>query len=379
MTLRDKSVVGLLVLLAITMTSCRTPADTRSQVATHAEEAPAVVDPQLAIDTLYPAPPDYAERRMAEGDYPIPLYAKFLRGVRICLDPGHGGDAHQRGFKRGPTGVREAEMNLRVAQYLRVLLEVAGAEVRLTREDDVDSTLRERADVANEWNADLFISLHHNAISNRPQVNYTTVWYHRDVDYRPANLDLARYLCDGLLDALQLPQITDVPLKSDQLMYEAGFGILRHARVTAALTESSFFTNPEEEQRLRDPEYNLQEAYGLFLGLARYTAAGLPRAYLRIPEDGVLPADSTQTLVFELDDGLRSRRAWGHDRQMILSDTIVVRVAGQVVPHAFDNDGYTLEVPWPEGLPPGEYAVEVQFMNNNKNSVLDPHFQVTAE
>lgn len=378
--------IGLLFIVAIAIPACRAPEDARPAVTPHPADVPGAVpdtgetpgvDPQLAVDTLHPAPPDYAERRMADGDYPIPLYAKFLKGVRICLDPGHGGDAHQRGFKRGPTGVREAEMNLRIAQYLRVLLEAAGAEVRLTREEDVDSSLPDRANVANEWNADLFISLHHNAIS-RPQVNFTTVWYHRDVDYRPSNLDLARYLCDGLLDALELPQITDVPLKSDQLMYENGFGILRHARVTAALTESSFFTNPEEEQRLRDPEYNLREAYGLFLGLARYAAAGLPRAYLREPEGGILLVEDPRRLVFELDDGLRPRRAWGSERQMILSDTIVVRLGSYVLPHRFENEGYRLEAELPD-LGPGEYLIEVQFMNKNKNSVLNPHFELVVE
>ena len=231
----------------------------------------------LAVHTLIDAPPDFAVRRIESGDFPLPPYAKFLAGVTICLDPGHGGDADKRGFKRGPTGVREAEFNLRVANYLRELLTRAGAEVRSTREDNVNLSLEDRAAVANAWGADLFIALHHNAIDNKPEVNHTTVWYHNDVDFRPSDLDLARYLCQGLRDGLALPQITDVPLKSDQLMYPSGFGVLRAASVTAALSETSFFTNPEEEQRLRQPEYNLREAYGLFLGLAQYAAAGLPR------------------------------------------------------------------------------------------------------
>ena len=205
-------------------------------------------------------------------------------------------------------------------------------------------------------------------------------------------------------------------------MYESGFGILRHADVTAALTESSFFTNPEEEQRLRDPEYNLLEAYGLFIGLAKYTAGGLPRAYLLEPEAGVMGApsvipksasdeksgsDPEQTLsseqgapplpglgdgqsetvtgspdvlVFELDDGLRSRKSWGADRQMILTDSVAVHLDGQRVPHAFSDDGerYLLTVSLPDDLTPGEHAVEVQFQNMNKNSALNPHFVITV-
>lgn len=333
-------------------------------------------DPQLSVHTLLAAPADYALKRIGTLEYPLPTYAEFLKGVRICLDPGHGGDADKRGYKRGPTGVREAEMNLRIAQYLRDCLETAGAEVRLTREDDVAISLEDRAAIATEWGADLFLSLHHNAINNKPQVNRTTVWYHDDVDYRPANLDLARYLCFGLLDGLALPEVTGVPLKSDQLMYASGFGILRNATVTAALVESSFFTNPDEEQRLRDPAYNLQEAYGLFIAFARYAAAGLPRTQLIAPADGVLPAGAERRLVFQLDDGLRSRGSWGSDRQMILSDSLAVRVDGVAVPFEFTNEDYHLVVDLPVELVPGQHAVEVQFQNMYKNSVLNPHFTI---
>ncbi len=334
------------------------------------------VDPQLSVDTLHPAPEDYARRRIGTAPYTLPPHAKFLKGVRICLNPGHGGDAAQRGFKRGPTGVREAEVNLRVALYLADLLRAAGAEVLLTRTSDVELRYAERARIGNEWPADLFIALHHNAISSKPEVNYTTVWYHETVDHRPSNLDLARYLSDGLIDALGLELKTAVPLKSDQLMYADGFAVLRHAEVTAALTESSFYTNPEEEQRLRRPEYNLREAYGLFVGLCRYALAGLPRAALVDPPDGRLAPDQ-RAIVLELDDGLRGRGAWGHERCMILRDTLAVRVNGEPAEFVFDDDGtrYELRVELPP-LATGTHEVEVQFQNMYKNSVLNPHLRI---
>lgn len=374
MIARAASLLGLVV-----AAGCRMP-----QPCPHPASAPATSasasDPMLAIGTLLPAPQDFARQRLGSPEYPIPPYAKFLKGRRIVLDPGHGGDAYQRGFKRGPTGVREAEMNLRVARYLREFLLAAGCEVRLTRESDHDISHARRAAAANDWPADLFISLHHNAIGNKPQVNYTTVWYHATVEHRPSNLDLARYLCDALRDGLALPQITDVPLKSDNLMYQEGFAVLRHARVTAALCESSFFTNPEEEQRLRDPNYNLREAYHLFLGLARYAAGGWPRVEWIRPGDERQAAaraafgSATPGVLFELDDGLRGRRAWGHERGMILADTIVVRCGGRALPYRFlDHAGrYLLHVEWPSDLPAGARQVEIQFQNMSKNSVLNP-------
>ncbi len=420
---------GLVAALAtFTQPGCKSSAP---QPATAPAARQPGVDPMLAVNTLVPAPPDFAARRIAAGQYPLPQYAKYLQGVKICLDPGHGGDADKRGWKRGPTGVREAEMNLRVAQYLRELLTRAGAEVQLTREADTDLDQAARAGVANAWGADILVSLHHNAMDNKPDVNYTTVWYHGEVDARPANLDLARYLCAGLYDTVTRTDITALPLKSDYLMYppknrsgpfstttasapheqkgpdpfanphgtEGGFGVLRAARVTAALTETSFFTNPAEEQRLREPEYNLKEAYGLFLGLARYAAAGLPRAKLLYVAQGSGPFPTTVSsapagtgllevraadlgkgpgplcLVFELDDGLRSRKGWGAERQMILTDTIAVRIDGRRVPFEFRNEGYRLTIELPRGLVPGEHQVELQFQNMNKNSVLNPdHF-----
>lgn len=353
-------------------------------------------DPMTAVDTLLPEPDEnFVLLRLGSEAYPTPKWARHLKGVKICLDPGHGGDAHKRGFKRGPTGVREAEVNLRVAQYLRALLENSGAIVKLTREADVDSTLKERADVANEWGADLFISLHHNAV-DKPEVNYTTVWYHADVDQRPSNLDLARYLCDALLEYFPQTTFADVPLKSDQLMYGTGFGILANARVTAALAESSFFTNPDEEQRLRDPEHNFREAYALFMGLARYVNNGLPRARLIDPGDGVVLMSAPQTrpsdgapdapehegqygaiLTFQLDDGLRARKAWGWERCMILSDSITVKVDDRVIDHVFTPGDYRLFAFLPADLAPGDHKVEVQFVNKSKNSILDPFFTIT--
>ncbi len=332
----------------------------------------------LSVNTLLPAPADFALNRIGSDDFPIPPHAKYLEGVRICIDPGHGGDAHKHGYKRGPTGVREAEMNLRVAQYLRDLLVHVGAEVKLTREDDNDLSLADRAKVADDWDADLFISCHHNATSNA-EANRTTVWYHGTVDDRPDNLDLARHLCEGLFDSLQLPQLTGIPLKSDQLMYESGFGVLRAANKTSALCETSFYTNPEEEQRLRDPEYNLREAYGMFMGLARYAAGGLPTVSIMHISAESSSDVAERTIVFQLDDGLRSRKAWGSDRSMILRDSIAVRIDGERVDHEFLPNTYVLKVNIPDEVASGTHDVSVQFQNMFKHANTTPNFAIILD
>ena len=122
---------------------------------------------------------------LPEPRFEIPPYAKHLAGLKFCLDPGHGGDAHIPNYKRGPTGVREATVNLRVANLLKGFLEASGAEVIMTRNFDSLVSLEDRAEFSNSSDVHFFVSLHHNA-SNNPQTNYTSTWYHADADHSPA-------------------------------------------------------------------------------------------------------------------------------------------------------------------------------------------------
>jgi len=268
---------------------------------------------------------------------PLPRHPaeKYLEGWYIVLDPGHGGRADAAGYKRGPTNVREAEMNLRVAKLLRKLLEDAGAYVTLTREGEVSEaaddrlkdTHKRRADIANflerpdgKVGADLFISLHHNA-SSRPEANYPSVWFHGEADWSEASLDPARYVGHRLGADLRCSEVglTSV-LMSDQQMYKKGFAVLRHAQVPAFLTESSFFSEPAEEQRLRDAVYNLREAYAIYSGLVEYAYGGRPTQ--TTPE--VSLEGQTLTITTTLSENLPEW--WGHERQRTLSSTIAVFV-----------------------------------------------------
>ena len=120
--------------------------------------------------------------------FEFPPYTRHLKGFKICLDPGHGGQGHVPDYKRGPTGGREAEVNLQVAFHLREMLQAVGGTVIMTRVDDSYVSLPMRSQIANESDADFFISLHHNGIDN-PKVNYTSTWYHGDADDSRQSLD----------------------------------------------------------------------------------------------------------------------------------------------------------------------------------------------
>ncbi|MEW6254065.1 MAG: N-acetylmuramoyl-L-alanine amidase, partial [Planctomycetota bacterium] len=284
------------------------------------------------LDPLTAPPAAFAWTDLPDATFPIPPYAQFLAGVRLVLDPGHVGQRDRGGtWKRGPTGLREPEVNLRVAQFLAEFLTAAGADVTLTRARDEPLNLDDAADlaaraqIANERRADLLLSIHHNA-ADSPDANYTSIFYHDGPDHSPASACAARHLLAGLNDALRLKSHLSCAVLSDKLVARNGLRLLRECRVPAVLTEASFHSNPAEEQRLRDPLYNRREAYGLFLGLARWAQAGLPRVALA----GLEPRARNRTeIVVALNDGLAPRGGWGADQPKIMPDSLVVRLAGQ--------------------------------------------------
>jgi N-acetylmuramoyl-L-alanine amidase len=199
--------------------------------------------------------------------------ASGLAGRRIAIDPGHGG------LFRGALGVHglaEAEVNLAVALRLRDLLAARGAQVFLTRDRDrdflapADSSLRadlaERVRLADASGPDLFLSIHHNAdAAGAHDVNETQTYYKLGDD--GVSLDVAQDVHRGLVRNLGIRPHKVVP---------GNYFVLRESDGPALLTESSYITNPDVEERLRLPEKQELEAEALFIGLARYFARRVP-------------------------------------------------------------------------------------------------------
>lgn len=351
---------GMLVGVVLTVVSLRTIANDAERRIPHPTRTP---------------PADYDWTRQPAPLFPVPPYARHLVGTVIVLDPGHGGRADRPHWKRGPTGLREAEVNLRVARFLRDFLEAAGAEVHLTRERDVYLHADDRRDLAarpglaNRLRADLFLSIHHNG-STAPEANYTSIFYHPSPQHSSASLNVARHLLTGLNDALRLEQHLPCAVLSDRLLFENGLAVLRLAEVPAVLSEACFHSNPEQEHRLRSAVYNRREAYGLFLGIARWAQGGLPQVRLVDPPDGVLRRG--QPLVFDLDDGLQSRGGWGSEQTRILPDSFVVRIDDQQARFEADLARRQLRLYPPPGRSGGYIRVYVDFQNVFGHHVLHP-------
>ena len=299
----------------------------------------------------------------------IPAYARHLKDFKICLDPGHGGQGHISDYKRGPTGVREAEVNLQVARHLREMLQKVGATVVMTRIDDSYVSLATRSQIANESGAHFFISLHHNGIDN-PKTNYTSTWYHGDADDSRQSLDLARYIQHEVSDALRLPSSPATGLYSDKLVAASGFGVLRLTECPAVLCEASFLSNPEEEARLKKDDYLRNEAYGYFLGIARYVAAGFPKGVLVEPQPETIIQTRTPRLQIRVMDGLHQRGAWMLKRQQVFTNSIQVKLDGVRVPHRYDPDTDLITVAIEKPLANGVHFVQTELVNYYGNHSL---------
>ena len=301
--------------------------------------------------------------------FEFPPYTRHLKGFKICLDPGHGGQGHVPDYKRGPTGGREAEVNLQVAFHLREMLQAVGGTVIMTRVDDSYVSLPMRSQIANENGADFFISLHHNGIDN-PKVNYTSTWYHGDADDSRQSLDLARYIQQGVSDALQLPTSPAAGLYSDKLITASGFGVLRLTECPAVLCEASFLSNPEEEARLKENDYLRQEASGYFLGIARYVEGGFPKGVLVEPQHASVIQTKTPLLQIQVMDGLHERGAWMLKRQQVFTDSIRVKVDNADVPYHYDRETDQITVSIEKPLSNGVHVVETELVNYYGNRSL---------
>ncbi len=299
----------------------------------------------------------------------IPPYARHLKGFTICLDAGHGGQGHIPDYKRGPTGLREAEANLQVAFYLRERLQQVGATVIMTRVDDSYVSLSRRSQIANESRADFFISLHHNSIST-PETNYTSTWYHGDADESRTSLDLARYVQQGVADALCLPTAPATGLYSDKLIVSSGFSVLRLAECPAIVCEASFYSNPQEEARLRTVEYLKREANGYFLGIARYVAGGFPKGALIKPQHEAVIRIKTPKIQISVADGLHERGAWMLKRQQVFTDSIRVKIDNVNVPFHYRRGEALIDVFIEKPLTNGIHFVETGLVNYYGNHSL---------
>jgi N-acetylmuramoyl-L-alanine amidase len=215
----------------------------------------------------------------------------------IVIDPGHGGkDPGATGF----LGTREKDVNLAAALELaRVLKERGDFDVVLTREEDVFIPLSERSELANEKNADLFVSLHCNAAGNRRENGYE-VYSVSETASDPAAEALAASENAVLELEGKNPQdetakmillaMTKTEMINESAVFsslsekaigkrvdvsprgakQAGFYVLRGTHAPAILVEMAFVSHAKDEAKLTSRRFRRTMAEGVAAGIADY-------------------------------------------------------------------------------------------------------------
>lgn len=238
-------------------------------------------------------------RPTASGDRSL-IRALGLKIGKIVIDPGHGG--HDTGTI-GPHGLEEKDLVLDVALRLGKLLEQRlGADVVYTRQDDTFVPLEERTAIANQAQADLFVSVHANS-SHDPDargvetyyLNFTTSSDALEVAAREnAVSDQSIHQLQQLVKTIALQEKVEESREfaadvqhslyaglagrsaaiRDRGVKKAPFVVLIGAQMPSILAEISFVSNPQDEHKLRSPAYRQRIAQSLYQGIARY-ASGL--------------------------------------------------------------------------------------------------------
>jgi N-acetylmuramoyl-L-alanine amidase len=251
----------------------------------------------------------------AQMQTPAPLspqaQGKIDRLVVVAIDPGHGGEDPGA---VGPSGLREKDVVLAVALQLRDRINtLPNMRAMLTRDADFFVPLQERVHKARRVQADLFVSIHADAFLT-PQARGASVFA---LSQGGASSSAARWMANrensadmvgginikakdanvmrALLDMSTTAQIRDsLKLGGEVLgqigklgklhkgsVEQAGFAVLKAPDIPSILVESAFISNPEEEAKLRDPQYQAQLVHALAVGIQRYFAKNPPLARSR--------------------------------------------------------------------------------------------------
>ena len=230
------------------------------------------------------------------------------RLVTIVLDAGHGGE--DPGAK-GRRGSKEKVVTLMIAQRLKSLIDAEpGMRAVMTRDGDYYVPLQARVEKARRIRADLFVSVHADAFI-RPHARGSSVfalsesgatsaaarWLAKrenDADLiGGVNIDVKdRHLAQTLLDLSQtatiqdsmklaravLTQLGGVNTLHKSHVEQAGFAVLKSPDIPSILVETAFISNPEEEKKLSDEQYQDKLAQAILRGIKQYFAKNPPLA-----------------------------------------------------------------------------------------------------
>jgi N-acetylmuramoyl-L-alanine amidase len=190
----------------------------------------------------------------AQGEQETPL-----KGMKILLDPGHGGK--ELGAK-GPTGYPEKEINLLMSKLVRSHLVAKGATVYMTREADIDLGLGDRVAMIDKLSPDLAISIHYNALPDSGDAINTkgiaTFWYNAQAH------SLALFMHNYLVKKLARPSYG---------VYWNNLALTRPTAAPSVLLELGFMINPTEFEWITNKQEQQKLAQAISQGITEWLQA----------------------------------------------------------------------------------------------------------
>ncbi|MCX7921943.1 MAG: N-acetylmuramoyl-L-alanine amidase [Clostridia bacterium] len=176
------------------------------------------------------------------------------REAIVVVDPGHGGD--DQGTYHGD--MLEKNINLDISKRLVKLLKNDGINVVITRESDVFVGLKERAEMANNLDAALFISVHNNEMTGQPGYRGTETLYcpsPNTVEDKMNGKKLAAIVQKELVKTLKTID--------NGIISRPNLAVLRRTKMPAVIAEIAYVSNPSDRARLDSAEFRQKAAGAL--------------------------------------------------------------------------------------------------------------------
>ena len=280
---------------------------------------PSKSEPAKEVDTAAKdwVPPPIANDSPAPGKKPVPIKSRpdVNRPITIVIDAGHGGEDPGA---RGARGSQEKNITLAIALVLKEKINSEpNLRAVLTREGDYFIPLGQRVEKARRVQADLFVSIHADAfvrpnargssvfaLSERGATSTAARWLAKQenaadliggVNLKQKDPYLARTLLDlsqtaTINDSLRLGkavlrEIGSIGALHRGMVEQAGFAVLKAPDIPSILVETAFISNPEEEARLTDANYQARLADGIVAGIRRYLSNNPALAKAKIAEN----------------------------------------------------------------------------------------------
>jgi len=185
----------------------------------------------------------------------------LLQNVFILLDPGHGG--HDTGAQSiSKPRYQEKSLNLVTAKFVKEYLEQLGYGVLMTREEDEFISLDRRVQIANDYHATLFVSIHYNSAPSAQAQGVEVFFY-------PSKEKRRTVKSKRLAQAVLKNVLLETKAKSRGVK-PGNFLVIRETTMPAILVEGGFVSNEEELQDLKDPTYLKRLAWGIVRGIEEY-------------------------------------------------------------------------------------------------------------